>query len=142
MALPGFLQTPIPLDLRCGRNGILRIGVQYTLNDAGVDITGCGFKMQTRASPGAVNPAYTDIDTGGATSKITITDAANGWIELYISNAHLASIPAASVVANDAVVSYDIVLYEPGYTSYASPATDFYRIIAGSLTVNEGVTRP
>lgn len=151
MALPGFLQTPFSANFSAGRNGIFRVGMQYALNGAGIDITGCGFRWQTRPSPGS-GTLYTEIKSGSASANggvITITDAVNGFFELYLANLDINSgtggaatgIPVASPVAGDQTVQHDLVLYTPGFTSFAAPVTDFYRIATGTFTINEGVTR-
>lgn len=122
------------LNLSVKRNGVLRRTFTFTdSNGAALNLTSWTKKMQVRPTLGASTSVFTLTGTAnGNGSKLTTTDAANGQIEAYISNADIILVPEATDPADAVSYVYDIVLTDT--------AGDFLPFVGGSFTVLAGVT--
>ena len=120
------------------RNGVFRENWQIQLDGVGIDLTGWKGRLQIRPVAGDEMTPFIDVSTEQATatgSAISGVDIKNGILEVYFSHTDIQQIPEPSDATRMLPVQavFDLVLTEPG--------GDFYPWIAGTATVNEGVTR-
>lgn len=131
--------TPFVYAIEVPNNGVYRDTFTYKIDGVAQVITGGAFKMQVRPSAGDTSTpllSLTATPTAGG-SKIYITDGPNGKFQILIGNADIIALPQVGTpVSNPDAWVYDVVYTEPG------PSTDFYPIMKGSFTRNEGVTIP
>jgi hypothetical protein len=97
------------------------------------NIAGWGFELEVRPSLGSGTTTFTvNLTANGNGSVITITDAAAGEIEVYISNIDIVLIPAASPATDPQSYVYDLVATDT--------SGDFAPFFGGTFTVIPGVT--
>jgi len=122
------------LNLWVKRNATFRRTFTLTSDDGeAYNLTGWGIELEVRPSLGSGTSTFTvNLTANGNGSIITVTDAAAGEIEVFIDNADILLVPAASPATDPQSYVYDLVATDT--------AGDYAPFFGGSFTVIPGVT--
>lgn len=127
------MSDPALIDLAAWKNAPFRRDFDASLGGVPVDLTGLDARMQVRLYQGAAGDPLIDVSTFDETQgAITITDAAAGILEIYITQAALEALPTARETGSNKpdAFQYDVIVG-------GENAVVFY----GNLFVYPGVTR-